>query len=52
MGNKIIHFIIKHNGRIVYLCNWACGITPEKATVMKGKVTCKNCKRKLKKDGN
>jgi len=52
MGNEIIHYIKKHNNRLVYICNWACGITKGKFTAMKGKVTCKNCKRILYKEVN
>lgn len=29
--------------RKVYLCNWACGTTPEKSSYRWNKVTCKNC---------
>lgn len=45
---KILHYPKKHNGTIVYLCNWAVKITPDKITAMKGRVSCKNCLRLLR----
>lgn len=47
----IIHYPLKGSGRLKYLCIQACGVTSEKLTAMKEKVTCKNCKRILKKQG-
>lgn len=41
----IIHFKDVEKGH--YLCNYACGTTPEKETTDKEKVTCLNCKRAL-----
>lgn len=42
-----IHFIREVHGEDRYICNQACGITPEKSTREKNKVTCKNCLRRL-----
>ena len=42
-----IHYMIKKSHAVVYLCNQAYHINSEKATVIKGRVTCKNCLRKL-----
>ncbi|MBA7700982.1 hypothetical protein ES703_109708 [subsurface metagenome] len=46
---KIIHFEIKRDGDFRYLCNQACNTFPEKRTLDKEKVTCRNCLAKLKK---
>lgn len=44
----IIHYqIIKKLTGKRYLCNQACGITPEKITDDIDKVTCKNCIKAL-----
>jgi len=44
----IKHFYFEHTiapkvTRVVYLCNWACGVTESKLTKKKRDVTCKNC---------
>ena len=50
---KIIHYAFKRTiapdvERIVYTCNWACGVSLDKITSQKKKVTCKNCLRIIK----
>lgn len=45
--NKIIHLIITVGDDDRYICNQACGITKEKSTYDKDKVTCKNCLQAL-----
>ncbi len=46
---RMIHFEIDEDGNKHYLCNQACATHPEKRTLDKEKVTCRNCLNKLKK---
>lgn len=46
-----VHYALKHDKRLVYLCNWACWATESKMTKIKSRVTCKNCIRKMKLEG-
>jgi len=45
-----IHYMIKKPHAVVYLCNQAYHIKSEKATAIKGRVTCKNCLSKLRRN--
>lgn len=50
MTRKIIPYLTKDwESNLRYLCIGACSITTGKYTTIGKKVTCKNCKRKLKK---
>lgn len=43
---EIVHLLVSNpGGRLVYKCNWACGITDGKFTTLRNKVSCKNCKK-------
>ena len=48
MMKLIKHFLIQHNSRMCYACNYASGTTPSKLTRNIKKVTCKNCIHLLK----
>lgn len=47
---KITHYPIKTSNGIRYICNQACEIIPSKICAMKGRVTCKNCLKILRKN--
>ena len=50
METNITHYMVKKPHAIVYLCNQAYHGNPKKLTVLKVRVTCKNCKKILKKN--
>lgn len=43
----IMHYPVKRD-KVRYLCNQAVSVTPDKITVMRGRVTCKNCLKILR----
>jgi len=45
----IKHWVKRRSTGLRYVCITACSITKEKVAKSKSKVTCKNCKRWLKK---